>query len=98
MTFAVEPPQERDQQGLDVDQVQATMEQIYEQLCFEMRKRSQAVHEAGANRARVLVPNVDVESKFWLDIWNIWTTPPTRKLDWMRLGLFTVVRRVSTNS
>jgi len=37
MTFAAESTQEQDQWPLDADQVQAMMQQIYENLCVEMR-------------------------------------------------------------
>jgi hypothetical protein len=48
MSFAGEPLQEQDQRGLEADQVQATMQEIHEDLQVEMRW-SQAIQEVGAN-------------------------------------------------
>jgi len=83
MSFVGEAALERDQQRLDADQVQATMQQAHEHLTVEMRRR-QAVQEEGANRGRIPGPNIQVRSKVWLDSGNIPTTRPTRKLDWQR--------------
>jgi hypothetical protein len=94
MSFAGEPTQEQDQRRLETNQVQASMQQIHEHLRVEMR-RSQAVQEEGANRGRVSAPNIQVGSKVWLDAWNVQTTRPIKKLDWKRLGLFKVRKRVS---
>jgi len=55
-------------------------------------KRSQAVPEEGANLGRIPAPNIQEGSKVSLDARHIRTTGPTWKLDWRRLGQFTVVR------
>jgi len=94
MTFADEPTQEWDQRCVDADQVQATMQQIYEHLRVEMR-RSQAVKQEGANRWHIPAPNIEVGPNVSLDTRNIQTTWPTRQLNWKRLGPFRVVQRVS---
>jgi hypothetical protein len=94
MSFTGEPTPERDQRRLEADQVEATMQQVHEHLRVEMRW-SQAIQEEVANRGRVLGPNVQVGSQVWLDARNIWTTRPTRKLDWKRLGPFQVCKQVS---
>jgi len=46
------------------------MQQVHEHLRIEMR-RIQAVQEEGANRGRIPAPNIQVESKVWLDARNI---------------------------
>jgi hypothetical protein len=85
MSFGEEPSQERDQRRLDPDQVQATMQQVHEHLQVGMLQ-SQALQEEGANRGRILAPNMHVGSKVWLDARYIRTTRPTRKLDRKCLG------------
>jgi hypothetical protein len=91
MSFAGEPIQERDQRHLEADQVQATMRQVHEHLRVEMRS-SPAVKEEGANGGRTPTPNIQVESKVWLDACNVQTTCPTRTLDWKRLKPFRVLK------
>ena len=94
MLFPGEPIQERDQQRLDADQVQASMQQVHEHLRVEMR-RSQVLQQEGANRGRVPAPNIQVGSKVWLDARNVRITQPTWTLDLKRLGPFRVCRQVS---
>jgi len=94
MSFVGGPTKDQDQQRVSADQVQATMQQIHEHLRVEMRL-SQAVQEAGANRGRVPATNIQEGSQVWLDARLVPTTRHTRKLDWKRLGPFTVVRRIS---
>jgi len=94
MSFAGEPTQERDEWGLDADQVQATMQQVHEHLRVEMRS-SLVLQEEGANREHIPAPNIQVGSKVWLDAHNVRTTRPNQKLDWKRLVPFRVCRQVS---
>jgi len=49
MTFEVAVGEPGDSRTIDADQVQKTMQQIYEHLRVEMR-RSQDIMEEGANR------------------------------------------------
>jgi len=97
MSFAKEPTLERDQRRLDADQVQATMQQINEDLRVQMR-RNQVLQEEGENWGRIPAPNIQVGSKVWLDTRNVRTTRPTRKFDWKWLGPFRVCRQVSLNA
>jgi hypothetical protein len=86
MPFECEPTELWDQRRLEADQVQSMMEPIHEHLQVEMRW-SQALHDEGANRGHLPVPNIPVESKIRLNARNIRTTWPAHKLDWKRLRL-----------
>jgi hypothetical protein len=94
MTFEETVGEPRDSREIDADQVQITMRQIHEHLRVEMR-RSQDIMEAGANRKRLPAPQIQQGTKVWLDARHVRTTRPSRKLDWKRLGPYTVIRRVS---
>jgi hypothetical protein len=94
MSLVGEPTQDRDQRCLDADQAQATMQQVHEHLCIEMR-RSQVIQEERANRGRIPAPHIQIGSKVWLYVCNIRTTRPTGKVDWKRVGLFKVTKQVS---
>ena len=93
MSFAGEPTMEQDHRRLNADQVQATMQQIHEHLRVEMR-RSQAVQKEGTNRTWIPAPNIQEGSQVWLDARHLWTSRPTRKLDWKRLGPYRVLCRI----
>jgi hypothetical protein len=62
ISFAGEPTQEHNQQRLDADQVQATMQCIHEHLRVEIRW-SQVLKQKGANQGRICAPNIQVGSK-----------------------------------
>jgi len=83
MSFAGELTQGRDQQHLDVDQVQAVMQQVHEHLEVEIRG-SQALQEEGANTGPIPEPKIQVGSKVALDARIIRTICPTSKLNWKR--------------
>jgi len=94
MSFAGEPTKTPDQRRPNGDQVQATIQQIHEHLWVDMR-RSQAVHEEGANRGWIPARISQESSQVWLDARHIRTTRPTRKLDWKCLRHFRVVCQIS---
>jgi len=94
MSFAGEPTKERDHPRLSADQVQAMMRHFHEHLRVEMR-RSQAVQEEAANRARTPAPNIQEGTNVWLDARHVRTTRPPQKLDWKKLGPSKVLRRIS---
>jgi hypothetical protein len=79
---------------VDADQVHAVMQQVHEQLQVEMR-RSQVLMERQANQKRLPAPNIQIGTRVWLDARHIRTTRPCRKLDWKRLGPYTVIEQVS---
>jgi hypothetical protein len=58
-------------------------------------RRSQAVQEEGANRAKIPAPNIQEGDRVWLDARNIRTPRPTQRWDWKRLALSKVTRRIS---
>ena len=84
----------RDSRVIDADQVQSRMHQVHEHLRVEMR-RSQDIMEEGANKKRSPAPQIPEGTKVWMDARHIRTTRPSHKLDWKRLGPYTVKRRVS---
>ena len=94
MSFIGEPTTGQDSRRINADQVHATMQPIHDHLRVEM-KRSQAVQEEGANWTRIPAPNIQEGTQVWLDARHIRTTRPTPKLDWKRLGPYTVVRKIS---
>jgi len=94
MSFSGEPTKDQDQRWVSADQVQARMQPIHEHLRVEMR-RSQVVQKEGINRGRIPAANIQECSQVWLDAQHVRTTRPMQKLDWKRLGVFTVVRKVS---
>jgi len=94
MTFEEAAGEPGESRAIDADQTQTTMHQIYEHLRVEMR-RSQEIMEEGAKRKRLPAPQIEEGSKVWLDARHIRTTRPSRKLDWKRLGPYTVKRKVS---
>jgi hypothetical protein len=94
MTFEEIAEEPGDPRILDADQVQTIMHQIHEHLRVEMRQ-SQHIMEDGANRKRLPATPIQEGSKVWLDARHIRTTRPSRKLDWKRLGPYTVKRKVS---
>jgi hypothetical protein len=57
MSFDGEPTQERAQRRCEADQLQATMQQVYEHLRVEMR-RSQTIQAEGANRECIPARNI----------------------------------------
>ena len=97
MSFVGDPTQEQDEQRVNADEVQATMQQIHEHLRVEMRW-SQAVQEEGANRGQILALNIQEGSQVWLDARLVRTIRPTQKLGGKRLGPFKVVRQVSSSA
>jgi len=94
MTFEEAAGEPEDSRAVDADQVQATMHQIHEHLRVEMR-RSQDIMEEGANRRRLPAPQIQDGTEVWLDARHVRTVRPSRKLDWKRLGPYTIKRRVS---
>jgi hypothetical protein len=94
ITFEEAAGEPGDSRAVDADRVQATMHQIHEYLRVEMR-RIQDIMEDGADRKRLPAPQMQEGTKVWLDARHIRTTRPSRKLDWKRLGPYTVKRKVS---
>ena len=94
MTFEETAEESRDSRVVDADQVQTVMRQINKHLRVEMR-RSEEIMGAGANRKRLPAPQVQQGTKVWPDARHIRTTRPSQKLDWKRLGPYTVIRKVS---
>jgi len=94
MSFEEMAEDPRDSRATDADQVQLRMHQVHEHLRVEMR-RSQDIMEEGANKKRLPAPPIPEGTKVWLDARHIRTTRPSRKLDWKRLGPYTVKRQVS---
>jgi hypothetical protein len=66
LTFEEAADEPRDYRVVDADSVQGAMQQIHEHLRVEMR-RSQDIMEEGANRKRLPAPQIDEETKVWLD-------------------------------
>jgi len=97
MNFEEVTEESRDSRVTDADRVQLRMHQIHEHLRVEMR-RSQDIMEEGANKKRLPAPQIPEGTKVWLDARHIRTTRPSHKLDWKRLGPYTVKRRVSPYS
>jgi hypothetical protein len=94
MTFEEVAGEPGDSREIDADRVQATMHQIHEHLRVEMRW-SQDIMEDRANKKRLPAPQMQEGTKGWLDARQIRTTRPSRKLDWKRLGPYTIRRKVS---
>jgi transposase InsO family protein len=90
MTFEEAASEPADSRMVDADSVQTAMQQVHEHIRVEMR-RSQDIMEEGANRKRLPAPQIQEGSKVWLDARHIRTTRPSRKLDWKRLGPYTVI-------
>jgi len=94
MTFDERVGESGDSRRVDADRVEATMRQVHEHLRVEMSRR-QNIMEVGANRKRLPAPQFREGTKVYLDARHIRTTRPSRKLDWKRLGLYIVKRKVS---
>jgi hypothetical protein len=94
ISFVGEPTHERYQRRLDPGHVQGTMQHIHEHLRVEMR-RSQAATEDAANRSRTPARNIQHGTQVWFDSRHVWTTRPTRKLNWKGLRPFNVLCQVS---
>jgi len=80
MTFKEAVGEPTDSRAIDADQVQTAMLQIHEHLRVEMRW-SQDIMDEGANRKRLPAPQIQTETKVWLDARHIRTTRPSQKLD-----------------
>jgi hypothetical protein len=93
MSFIGEPTRVWAQRRLDTEALQATMQQVHENMLVEMRW-SPALQMERANRGRIPAPNLQVGCKVWLEAPNISTTRQTWKLGWKRLGPFQVCRQV----
>ena len=81
-------------QVLSADEFANKMKDISEHLGNEMRL-AQARYEDSANANRLPAPMFQVGDEVWLDARHIKTKRPSRKLDWKKLGRFTIKRVIS---
>ena len=61
-------------------------------------KYCQIVQSKQANHRRLATPRLEVRSQVWLLQKNIRTTRPSAKLDYKRLGPFTIKKRLSSHA
>lgn len=87
-------PQPDNQIESSADQFSQYMLNIHNQLQAEIA-RAQEIHSTNANPERVPAPNNQVDDEVWLNAKNLRTTRPSHKLDWKRLGRFTIKRIIS---
>ena len=78
----------------NADEFATKMEEINAHLQNEMRL-AQARYESTANYHRTPAPSFRVGDEVWLNAKNIKTKRPSKKLDWKKLGRFTIKRVVS---
>ncbi|MGH2639667.1 MAG: chromo domain-containing protein, partial [Rhabdochlamydiaceae bacterium] len=73
------------------------LREVEENLQSEM-KYAQMVQSEQANQRRLATPRLEVGSQVWLLRKNIRTTRPSAKLDYKRLGPFTIKKRLSSHA
>ena len=78
----------------NADEFATKMEEINAHLQNEMRL-AQARYESTANYHRTPAPSFRVGDEVWLNAKNIKTKRPSKKLNWKKLGRFTIKRVVS---
>jgi hypothetical protein len=95
LTFGQHPLQDpKDMREVNAQQTAQQMEQLFSELKAEM-KRSQAIHSEQTNKSRRSGTELNIGDKVWLDVRNIWTTRPSKKLDWKCIGPYEVVEVIS---
>jgi transposase InsO family protein len=90
------PTRGSEEQG-PVQDFSERLRELEENLQSEM-KYSQMVQSEQANHRRLATPRLEVRSQVWLLRKNIRTTRPSAKLDYKRLGPFTIKKRLSSHA
>jgi hypothetical protein len=79
---------------LEVERFVADMNQLNDFLRDEMAW-AQAVYEEKANQSRIPAPAYKVGDHVWLNLRNVKTHRPTKKLDWKNAGPYRIIKVVS---
>ena len=97
MNFELDQPAQANLDALDADSQARRLQEIHEHCRVNMRW-AQDRYKEFADRNRLPAPVYRPGDKVWLDARNITTTRPCRKLDYKRLGPFTVKRAIGSHA